>query len=167
MLESVLIQGDFQFQNMWDITIYDKIGGFLPVNFLIKSYTCERMKLEYAEIEGTGIKYFSGVTYPKEITITFFETTDWRVTNFLSSLWKRTFDDNTRTFRNYAMLPKMLGHLGEFNATLTYYHNELPTKKYNFKNMRLLSWSDLEGDYSNGDAMEITANFAFDELLDT
>jgi hypothetical protein len=165
-IQSVYAIGDFQLANMWEFTMVTSFGFYPELTLLVKSFNFSTPSLTY-ETKNTGEKYYTGIETEKEITLTFWEKTDWTVYRVLKKLWSATYNDNTQTFRSYRTLPTFVPNPSYVQGYLNYSHGNAPTKGFKFVNMRIVKpIAEISGDYTSGDGLTHTATFLYDYYED-
>jgi len=144
--------------NLWEFYIIDA-----PTNlkFLITDITLPFEKLE-TETRNTGSKHYTGFTPVGDFSITFRETTDFDVQNYLTE-WKNSIYDPIRKVFNVGP--------GKYKTAILAFEKpffiaNIYSKVFQFNKLKIKGVDDLSLNYTGQDSLTISATFTADEIVE-
>jgi hypothetical protein len=153
-----------QYANMWDFSIVDD----WTENSGISTFKVESTSLPFpsltVEKRVTGHHYYSGYELPESFSVTFREDKNFSVYTYFKNWQKQVFDLKTGTFISGANVP----HKKTGTIRFTAFENgeEVPTKIFTLHGLRFLGFEDVSLNYTEGNQLTITVNFAMDLATD-
>lgn len=156
---------DYLNPNLWEFSFLDNTD----LQFLVKSITLPFISFAQ-ETQNTGIKYITAYESESEFSITFIETKDMEVYDYLKEWEDSIFDKRKRVFRNGDHTRTGLFRIQQFTGNqflantinkVAYYRT---TKSFVFRNMMLLGVDPLDWDYTGTEGKQITARFIADTV---
>jgi len=163
---SQIFKYEFLNPNLWSFWINDNPD----IQFLVKSVSLPFIKFE-TETRNQGSKVLKSVTPEESFSITFNETADLDVYNFMSEWMDNIFDKNNRKFRIHTYKsPK--SYVKTANLT-TFKYNKLniftpatteEVKGWKFSNLMITGIDNMDWDYEGTSNKTITCQFTVDSV---
>lgn len=159
---------DYLNPNLWEFSFADNS----EIQFLVKNITLPFISFNQ-ETQNTGIKYITAYEPESEFSITFLETRDMDIYNYLKEWEDAIYDKKNRVFRNGDQTKTGLFRIQQFigNTYPSNIENRKPqyntVKSFIFRNMILLGITPLEWDYTGTEGKQISANFIADTVDET
>lgn len=156
---------DYLNPNLWEFSFIDNA----EIQFLVKNITLPFISFTQ-QTQNTGIKYLEAYESESEFSITFLETKDMEVYDYLKEWQDTIFDKQRRVFKNGDHTKTGLFRIQQFtgNQFLANALKKVATyrtiKAFTFRNILLLGIDAIEWDYTGTEGKQISATFIADSV---
>lgn len=173
--DSIFSQSNFLRPNNFDFFFEDAP----EVQYNVRSITLPFNKLQ-SQATKSGVKYYSGIEFVQNVTVSFLESTDLRVLKFLKTWFDQVFDPTSKRFRaqqtggvsifktgilSVNITDTGTAFLGQiFNSAVHLSLKDKEIIRFVYNNLRPLTVEDLSWSYDNDSNLLISASFVVDDI---
>jgi hypothetical protein len=155
-VESIYQHTDHVNANLWEFYFED----FLDMRYYIISASLPFLKFE-SQTRNTGTKHITSISPESNFSVTFHETNDYLISNYLLDWRESIYDSKNRVFKRGSYVKNALFAMQRLiNGNLEY------TKAFKFEDVMLIDYNDWELSYDNSENLRITAEFTVDTVYE-